>query len=163
DMISRASVSTGSLRRSALTTSVSLTNPTTSPPASSTGTPPIRPATRVATMAASGVSGATDATRSVIMLRACPFTAATRIPHPGTPSIGDALPGGATWAKQGTRRGRNSVVECQLPKLDVAGSTPVARSLPTAWQIAPFVSCLEAEQDDAQSPRLDIRDVAPLA
>ncbi len=25
--------------------------------------------------------------------------------------------------------GRNSVVECQLPKLDVAGSTPVARSL----------------------------------
>src|SRR5439155_15229400 len=26
------------------------------------------------------------------------------------------------------RRGRNSVVECQLPKLDVAGSTPVARS-----------------------------------
>src|SRR5439155_15429186 len=26
------------------------------------------------------------------------------------------------------RCGRNSVVECQLPKLDVAGSTPVARS-----------------------------------
>ncbi len=26
-------------------------------------------------------------------------------------------------------RGRNSVVECQLPKLDVAGSSPVARSL----------------------------------
>ena len=26
--------------------------------------------------------------------------------------------------------GRNSVVECQLPKLDVAGSTPVARSNP---------------------------------
>jgi hypothetical protein len=25
-------------------------------------------------------------------------------------------------------RGRNSVVECQLPKLDVAGSNPVARS-----------------------------------
>jgi hypothetical protein len=24
--------------------------------------------------------------------------------------------------------GRNSVVECQLPKLDVAGSSPVARS-----------------------------------
>ena len=24
--------------------------------------------------------------------------------------------------------GRNSVVECQLPKLDVAGSNPVARS-----------------------------------
>lgn len=24
--------------------------------------------------------------------------------------------------------GRNSVVECKLPKLDVAGSTPVARS-----------------------------------
>ena len=24
--------------------------------------------------------------------------------------------------------GRNSAVECQLPKLDVAGSTPVARS-----------------------------------
>ena len=28
-------------------------------------------------------------------------------------------------------RGRNSAVECQLPKLDVAGSTPVARSLRT--------------------------------
>ncbi len=25
--------------------------------------------------------------------------------------------------------GSNSVVECQLPKLDVAGSTPVARSI----------------------------------
>ena len=25
-------------------------------------------------------------------------------------------------------RGSNSVVECQLPKLDVAGSTPVSRS-----------------------------------
>jgi hypothetical protein len=25
--------------------------------------------------------------------------------------------------------GRNSVVECQLPKLDVAGSSPVARSI----------------------------------
>src|SRR5690606_408196 len=25
--------------------------------------------------------------------------------------------------------GRNSAVECQLPKLDVAGSTPVARSI----------------------------------
>ena len=25
--------------------------------------------------------------------------------------------------------GRNSVVECQLPKLDVTGSTPVARSI----------------------------------
>src|SRR5438093_11990673 len=34
-----------------------------------------------------------------------------------------------------TRRqlcGRNSAVECQLPKLDVAGSTPVARSRLTA-------------------------------
>ena len=29
----------------------------------------------------------------------------------------------------GRIRGRNSVVECQLPKLDVAGSSPVARSL----------------------------------
>jgi hypothetical protein len=27
------------------------------------------------------------------------------------------------------RRGSNSVVECQLPKLDVAGSTPVSRSI----------------------------------
>ena len=27
-----------------------------------------------------------------------------------------------------TPSGRNSAVECQLPKLDVAGSTPVARS-----------------------------------
>jgi hypothetical protein len=26
-------------------------------------------------------------------------------------------------------RGSNSVVECQLPKLDVAGSTPVSRSI----------------------------------
>jgi hypothetical protein len=25
--------------------------------------------------------------------------------------------------------GRNSMVECQLPKLDVAGSIPVARSI----------------------------------
>ena len=27
------------------------------------------------------------------------------------------------------KRGSNSVVECQLPKLDVAGSTPVSRSI----------------------------------
>ena len=27
------------------------------------------------------------------------------------------------------QRGRNSVVECQLPKLDVRGSNPLARSL----------------------------------
>src|SRR5262245_36038902 len=40
-----------------------------------------------------------------------------------------ALPGRSACAMQGARRGRNSVVECQLPKLDVAGSTPVARSL----------------------------------
>jgi hypothetical protein len=29
--------------------------------------------------------------------------------------------------------GRNSVVECQLPKLDVAGSSPVARSVDVVW------------------------------
>src|ERR1700686_3897107 len=29
----------------------------------------------------------------------------------------------------GSESGRNSVVECQLPKLDVAGSTPAARSI----------------------------------
>ena len=30
-----------------------------------------------------------------------------------------------------TSSGSNSVVECQLPKLKVAGSTPVSRSIPT--------------------------------
>ena len=31
--------------------------------------------------------------------------------------------------------GSNSVVECQLPKLDVAGSTPVSRSIfSTTWE-----------------------------
>src|SRR4030095_3503568 len=57
-----------------------------------------------------------------------PLHPATRIRRSGTAAIGDALPPRATYAKQGARRGRNSVVECQLPKLDVAGSTPVARS-----------------------------------
>ena len=33
-------------------------------------------------------------------------------------------------------RGRNSVVECQLPKLDVAGSSPVARSLEAVPPVA---------------------------
>jgi hypothetical protein len=32
------------------------------------------------------------------------------------------------WQLYPDLSGRNSVVECQLPKLDVAGSTPVARS-----------------------------------
>ena len=40
------------------------------------------------------------------------LTSALRLPHHIPPLI----------------RGRNSVVECQLPKLDVAGSSPVARS-----------------------------------
>jgi hypothetical protein len=74
DMISRASVAIGSRRRSAFTTSVSLTKPTRSPPGSTTGTPPSRSATSVAAMAASGVPGSTDTTRSVIMLRAWPLT-----------------------------------------------------------------------------------------
>ena len=41
--------------------------------------------------------------------------------------------------------GSNSVVECQLPKLDVAGSTPVSRSnffndLGTDQQLLPLLS-----------------------
>jgi hypothetical protein len=32
------------------------------------------------------------------------------------------------WQLYPDLSGRNSAVECQLPKLDVAGSTPVARS-----------------------------------
>src|SRR5207302_8246582 len=35
--------------------------------------------------------------------------------------------------------GRNSVVECQLPKLDVAGSTPVARSRRTPDDLGGFL------------------------
>ncbi len=38
---------------------------------------------------------------------------------------------------QDNTRGRNSVVECQLPKLDVAGSSPVARSF---WGMTPALS-----------------------
>ena len=75
-------------RSSAFTTSVSLTKPTTEPSASTTGTPPMRSATSVAAIATSGVSGATVTTRSVIMLRACPFTPATRTRRAGTASIG---------------------------------------------------------------------------
>ena len=43
--------------------------------------------------------------------------------------------------------GRNSVVECQLPKLDVAGSTPVARSKILAKSITPrfTMSAIEGE------------------
>ena len=38
--------------------------------------------------------------------------------------------------------GRNSVVECQLPKLDVAGSSPVARSIAfRTLQMRPSVTC----------------------
>ena len=37
--------------------------------------------------------------------------------------------GSAMLGKQG---GRNSVVECQLPKLNVVGSIPIARSNPEA-------------------------------
>ena len=33
------------------------------------------------------------------------------------------------WTADLTERGSNSVVECQLPKLDVAGSNPVSRSI----------------------------------
>ena len=40
------------------------------------------------------------------------------------------LPGHFTYcaARRARQRGRNSVVECQLPKLDAVGSTPIARS-----------------------------------
>jgi hypothetical protein len=31
------------------------------------------------------------------------------------------------WTMDDRRCGRNSVVECQLPKLDVVGSNPIAR------------------------------------
>ena len=37
----------------------------------------------------------------------------------------------------GSSSGRNSVVECQLPKLDVGGSNPLARFF------SPFVSCCQ--------------------
>jgi hypothetical protein len=47
-----------------------------------------------------------------------------------------------------TERGSNSVVECQLPKLDVAGSTPVSRSNFQTWKdpVAAFhsLSCDDA-------------------
>jgi hypothetical protein len=45
----------------------------------------------------------------------------------------------------------------QLPKLDVAGSTPVARSLPTARWITPFRGCREVEQLEVHFSRLDVR------
>ncbi len=34
-----------------------------------------------------------------------------------------------SYVEETKERGSNSVVECQLPKLDVAGSTPVSRSI----------------------------------
>jgi hypothetical protein len=43
----------------------------------------------------------------------------------------------ATMERYGQARpsGSNSVVECQLPKLDVAGSSPVSRSIdPTTYK-----------------------------
>ena len=45
----------------------------------------------------------------------------------------------------------------QLPKLDVAGSTPVARSLLTARNGAAFSCCLEMTQLEVQLKRLDFR------
>src|SRR5262249_9557569 len=84
DMTSRAPVTRGS-RRSALTPPVPLTKPPPEPPASTTGPPPMRPATSVAAIAASGVSGATDATRSVIMFPPRPFTPPPPPPPPRPP------------------------------------------------------------------------------
>ena len=51
--------------------------------------------------------------------------------------------------------GRNSAVECQLPKLDVAGSIPVARSnkireLPSIWE--PLLFRKEYRHEDAERP-----------
>ncbi len=57
-------------------------------------------------------------------------------------------------------RGRNSVVECQLPKLDVAGSTPVARSLASAQKRYRFSRFLERQPGECQSDRLDFRRLA---
>ena len=42
---------------------------------------------------------------------------------------------GAT--SNGGDRGRNSVAECQLPKLDVAGSNPVGRSNGKGLRVTP--------------------------
>ncbi len=47
-------------------------------------------------------------------------------------------------------RGSNSVVECQLPKLDVAGSTPVSRSifpdrLPEKWLVCAETAYFQGE------------------
>jgi hypothetical protein len=44
--------------------------------------------------------------------------------------------------------GRNSAVECQLPKLDVAGSIPVARSIflsINAIPVEPFTSIVKTD------------------
>ena len=49
----------------------------------------------------------------------------------------------------------------QLPKLDVAGSTPVARSLVTVRRSERFPRDLEKEQREVQSERLDFHRPSP--
>ena len=48
---------------------------------------------------------------------------------------GSALTQGGVFEHITAVSGCNSVVECQLPKLDVAGSTPVTRSI--FWHVTP--------------------------
>src|SRR5439155_6338412 len=72
-MRSLAGRSAYELWRRAVIRSFSLRNPRTVPSRSTTGTPPNRPATRMRATASIGVSGLTAVTRSVMMLRACPF------------------------------------------------------------------------------------------
>ena len=50
----------------------------------------------------------------------------------------DAQPARLRYGSPG-RSGRNSVVECQLPKLDVVGSNPIARSI--FLRVGPANSC----------------------
>ncbi len=51
-----------------------------------------------------------------------------------------------------SQSGCNSVVECQLPKLDVAGSTPVARSNISSRYSNDLTRSQENSRDDASAP-----------
>ncbi len=58
-------------------------------------------------------------------------------------------------AAKGVTCGRNSAVECQLPKLDVAGSTPVARSHPSpgaSGACTPFIGARGRTSYEAEQP-----------
>src|SRR5205823_7401756 len=154
-MMSLAGRSAFELCRSAVIRSFSLRKPRTCPSRSTTGTPPNRPATRMRATASSDVSGLTAVTRSVMMVRAWPFIhgASTGRLRGRQLAAGAGVPGapglrGATGsANVSTLCGRNSVVECQLPKLDVAGSTPVARSR----ESADFSRLSEAQREEFRS------------